>query len=203
MLRYEQELVASGHVTLAGIDEAGRGPLAGPVVAAAVILPWNQPIPGVRDSKTVTPRERERLYYEIVGRASAIGLGVVDVGDIDRINIFRATVKAMEQAVNRLNAQPDAVLVDAVVLPGVSVPQRAIVHGDATSYLIAAASIVAKVARDRFMADYHTRYPQYEFAVHKGYGTPRHLEQLLRLGPCPIHRRTFRRVLSKTVSNGR
>lgn len=201
MLRYEHELVASGYVNIAGIDEAGRGPLAGPVVAAAVILPWSQPIPGVRDSKTVTPRERERLYYEIVGRASAIGLGVVDVGDIDRINIFRATVKAMEQAVNCLNAQPDAVLVDAVALPGVPFPQRAIVHGDATSYLIAAASIVAKVARDRFMIDYDARYPQYEFAVHKGYGTPRHLERLAHLGPCRIHRRTFRPVLHQAVGD--
>lgn len=197
MLRHEQELVAAGYITLAGIDEAGRGPLAGPVVAAAVILPWSHPIPGVRDSKTVRPRERERLYYEIVGRASAIGLGVVDVGDIDRINIFRATVKAMEQAVICLNAEPDAVLVDAVTLPRVSVPQRAIVHGDATSYLIAAASIVAKVARDCFMTDYDTRYPQYEFSVHKGYGTQRHLERLARLGPCRIHRRTFRPVLEK------
>jgi len=123
VLRHEQELVAAGYITLAGIDEAGRGPLAGPVVAAAVILPWSYPIPGVRDSKTVRPHERERLYYEIVGRASAIGLGVVDVGDIDRINIFRATVKAMEQAVICLNGEPDAVLVDAVTLPGVAVPQ--------------------------------------------------------------------------------
>ena len=203
MLRHEQELVAAGYVTLAGIDEAGRGPLAGPVVAAAVILPWSQPIPRVRDSKTVTPRERERLYYEIVGRASAIGLGVVDVGDIDRINIFRATVKAMEQAVSCLNAQPDAVLVDAVALPGIPLPQRAIVHGDATSYLIAAASIVAKVARDRFMIDYDARYPQYEFAVHKGYGTQRHLERLARLGPCRIHRRTFRPVLRRAAGDAR
>ncbi len=203
MLRHEQELVASGYHTLAGLDEAGRGPLAGPVVAAAVILPWNRPIPGVRDSKTVPPRERERLYYEIVGRAAAIGLGVVDVRDIDRMNIFRATVKAMEQAVFRLNIHPDAVLVDAMALPGVPIPQRAIVHGDATSYLIAAASIVAKVARDRFMTDYHARYPQYEFAVHKGYGTPRHLQRLARLGPCPLHRRTFRGVAGGRVDDER
>lgn len=202
MLKYEQELVASGHITIAGIDEAGRGPLAGPVVAAAVILPWDRLIPGVRDSKIVTPRERERLYYEIVGRASAVGLGVVDGRDIDRINIFRATVKAMEQAVHRLHLQPDAVLVDAMSLPGIRMPQRAIVHGDATSYLIAAASIVAKVARDRFMTDYHVRYPQYEFGVHKGYGTPRHLDRLMRLGPCPIHRRTFRRVVTETAGHG-
>jgi ribonuclease HII len=202
VLKYEQELVASGYITIAGIDEAGRGPLAGPVVAAAVILPWDRLIPGVRDSKIVPPRERERLYYEIVGRASAVGLGVVDVRDIDRINIFRATVKAMEQAVHRLNIQPDAVLVDAMSLPGIKVPQRAIVHGDATSYLIAAASIVAKVSRDRFMTDYHARYPRYEFAVHKGYGTPRHLERLVRLGPCPIHRRTFRRVMTETAGDG-
>ena len=202
MLRHERELVASGYVTLAGIDEAGRGPLAGPVVAAAVVLPWRHPIPGVRDSKTVPPRERERLYYEIVGRASAIGLGVVDVGDIDRINIFRATLKAMEQAVHCLNAQPDALLVDALVLPGLPLPQRAIVHGDATSYLIAAASIVAKVARDSLMMDYHTRYPKYEFAWHKGYGTARHLDRLARLGPCPVHRRSFRPVLSRAFGDG-
>lgn len=203
MLRYEQELVASGYVTIAGIDEAGRGPLAGPVVAAAVILPWNRSIiPGVRDSKTVPPRDRERLYYEIVGRALAIGLGVVDVKVIDRINIFRATVKAMEQAVLRLNIQPDAVLVDAMSLPGITLPQRAIVHGDAVSYLIAAASIVAKVARDWFMSDYDARYPRYEFAAHKGYGTPRHLDRLVRLGPCPIHRRTFSPVSAETADHG-
>lgn len=203
MLRHEQDLITSGYLTLAGVDEAGRGPLAGPVVAAAVILSYKRPISGVRDSKTVPPQERERLYYEIVGRAAAIGLGVVDVRDIDRINIYRATVKAMEQAVRRLNVQPDAVLVDAMTLPGVLLPQRAIVHGDATSYLIAAASIVAKVARDRFMADYHARYPQYEFAAHKGYGTARHRERLAQLGPCPLHRRTFRGVSGDTVGDER
>jgi ribonuclease HII len=194
VLGHERELASAGYATLAGIDEAGRGPLAGPVVAAAVVLPWVRPIPGVRDSKVVPPRERERLYYEIIHQAVAIGIGVVSVGDIERINILRATVKAMEQAVFCLSCQPDALLIDAVTLGGVSLPQRAIVRGDATSYLIAAASIVAKVTRDRFFVDYNVRYPDYDFAAHKGYGTPGHLERLTTHGPCPIHRRTFRRV---------
>jgi ribonuclease HII len=194
VLTHEQELAASGFQTLAGIDEAGRGPLAGPVVAAAVILPWSRPIRGVRDSKTVPPRERERLYYEIVGQALAVGIGVASVGDIERINIFRATVRAMEQAVLRLSVPPDALLIDAVSLHGVSLPQRAIVRGDATSYLIAAASIIAKETRDRFFFDYNLRYPHYDFVAHKGYGTPGHLARLATLGPSPIHRRTFRGV---------
>jgi ribonuclease HII len=194
VLRHERELEASGYASLAGVDEAGRGPLAGPVVAAAVILPWRRPISGVRDSKLLSPTQRERLYYEIVGRSKAVGIGVVHVREIERVNIYRATVMAMEQAVIRLTVRPDALLVDAVPLRGLPYLQRAIIHGDATSYLIAAASIVAKVARDRFMTDYDARYPNYEFAVHKGYGTPRHLERLERFGPCPIHRRTFQGV---------
>lgn len=194
MLRHERELEASGYANLAGVDEAGRGPLAGPVVAAAVILPWRRPISGVRDSKLLSPTQRERLYYEIVGCSKAVGIGVVHVREIERVNIYRATVMAMEQAVLRLTVRPDALLVDAVPLRGLPYRQRAIIHGDATSYLIAAASIVAKVARDRFMTDYDARYPDYEFAVHKGYGTSRHLERLERFGPCPIHRRTFQGV---------
>jgi ribonuclease HII len=202
VLTHERELVASGHGTLAGIDEAGRGPLAGPVVAAAVILPLSRPIPGVRDSKTVPARERERLHYEIIGRALAVGVGVVGVGEIERINIFRATVKAMEQAVRCLSIQPDALLIDAIALRDVSLPQRAIIRGDASSYLIAAASIVAKVTRDRFFGDYEIRYPGYEFSRHKGYGTPAHLDRLTALGPCPIHRRTFRGVSSGAAGDG-
>ncbi|MFZ5861606.1 MAG: ribonuclease HII [Nitrospirota bacterium] len=194
MLTHERELVASGYATLAGIDEAGRGPLAGPVVAAAVILPLSRPIPGVRDSKTVPPPERERLHYEIIGRALAVGVGVVGVREIERVNIFRATIQAMEQAIRCLSVQPDALLIDAIALREVLLPQRAIIRGDASSYLIAAASIVAKVTRDRLVADYDVRYPGYEFSRHKGYGTPAHLDRLSTLGPTPVHRRTFHRV---------
>jgi ribonuclease HII len=202
VLTHERELVATGYATLAGIDEAGRGPLAGPVVAAAVILPLSRPITGVRDSKTVPPRERERLHYEIIGRALAVGVGVVGVGEIERINIFRATMKAMEQAVRCLSIQPDALLIDAIALRDVLLPQRAVIRGDSSSYLIAAASIVAKVTRDRFFSDYEVRYPGYEFARHKGYGTPAHLDRLTALGPCPIHRRTFRGVRREAVPDG-
>ena len=202
MLTHERELVATGYATIAGIDEAGRGPLAGPVVAAAVILPLSRPIAGVRDSKTVPPRERERLHYEIIGRALAVGVGVVGVGEIERMNIFRATMKAMEQAVRCLSIQPDALLIDAIALRDVLLPQRAVIRGDSSSYLIAAASIVAKVTRDRFFADYEVRYPGYEFARHKGYGTPTHLDRLTALGPCPIHRRTFRGVRREAAPDG-
>lgn len=194
MLTHERQLRAAGFSAIAGIDEAGRGPLAGPVVAAAVILPWGRPIPGVRDSKVVPPPERERLYHHILEAAIAVGVGMVGARDIERINILRATIAAMEQAVSRLSMVPDALLIDAVPLRRLHVPQRAIVHGDAVSYSIAAASIVAKVIRDRLMEDYHTRYPHYGFSLHKGYGTPLHMERLSRYGACPIHRITFRGV---------
>lgn len=194
MLTHERQLSAAGFSSIAGIDEVGRGPLAGPVVAAAVILPWRRPIRGVRDSKEVPPTERERLYHQILESAIAVGVGMVGPREIERINILQATIVAMEEAVSRLGIAPDALLIDAVPLRRLDTPQRAVIHGDAVSYLIAAASIVAKVIRDRLMEDYHVRYPRYGFSGHKGYGTPLHVECLSRHGSCPIHRRTFRGV---------
>lgn len=199
MLTYERKLAAIGFRRIAGIDEAGRGPLAGPVVAAAVILPWRRPIAGVRDSKVVPPVERERLYYQILQSAVAVGVGMVEPRDIERVNVLQATIGAMEQAVSRLSISPDALLVDAVSLRRLALPQRAVIRGDALSYVIAAASIVAKVTRDHLMDDYHRRYPRYGFRTHKGYGTPAHLDCLARYGPCPIHRRTFRGVIPEGV----
>jgi len=195
MLTYERKLAAVGFRRIAGIDEAGRGPLAGPVVAAAVILPWRRPIAGVRDSKVVPPAERERLYYQILQSAVAVGVGMVEPRDIERVNVLQATIGAMEQAVSRLSISPDALLVDAVPLRRLALPQRAVIRGDALSYVIAAASIVAKVTRDHLMDDYHRRYPRYGFRSHKGYGTSAHLDCLARYGACPIHRRTFRGVV--------
>jgi ribonuclease HII len=194
MVTHERELDAGGCVRIAGVDEAGRGPLAGPVVAAAVILPWSRLIDGVRDSKLIPPPEREQLYHRILEKAVAVGVGIVGARDIERINILQATIGAMEEAVSRLSVLPDALLIDAVPLPRLPVLQRAIIGGDRLSYLIASASIVAKVVRDRLMDDYHVRYPRYGFDVHKGYGTPAHLDRLARYGACPIHRRTFRGV---------
>ncbi|MEO5657298.1 MAG: ribonuclease HII [Nitrospiria bacterium] len=200
MLTHERQLSAAGFSWIAGIDEVGRGPLAGPVVAAAVILPWRRPIRGVRDSKEVPATERERLYHQILESALAVGVGMVGPREIERINILQATIVAMEEAVSRLGIVPDALLIDAVTLRRLDTPQRAIIHGDAVSYLIAAASIVAKVIRDRLMEDYHVRYPRYGFSGHKGYGTPFHVERLSRHGSCPIHRRTFRGV-TPTATN--
>jgi ribonuclease HII len=194
MVTHERELDAGGCVRIAGVDEAGRGPLAGPVVAAAVILPWSRLIDGVRDSKLIPPPEREQLYHRILEKAVAVGVGIVGARDIERINILQATIGAMEEAVSRLSVPPDALLIDAVPLPRLPVLQRAIIGGDRLSYLIASASIVAKVVRDRLMDDYHVRYPRYGFDVHKGYGTPAHLDRLARYGACAIHRRTFRGV---------
>ena len=194
MVTHERELDAGGCVRIAGVDEAGRGPLAGPVVAAAVVLPWSRLIDGVRDSKLIPPPEREQLYHRILEKAVAVGVGIVGARDIERINILQATIGAMEEAVSRLSVPPDALLIDAVPLPRLPVLQRAIIGGDRLSYLIASASIVAKVVRDRLMDDYHVRYPRYGFDVHKGYGTPAHLDCLARYGACPIHRRTFRGV---------
>jgi len=201
MLVHERALRAAGYRTLAGLDEAGRGPLAGPVVAAAVVLPWDRPITRVRDSKQIPPIERERLCHEILERATAVGLGIVGVRDIERLNIFQATVLAMELAVTRLSDRPDALLIDAMSLRRIDVPQRAIVRGDRASYLIAAASIVAKVTRDRLMDDYHARYPVFGFDAHRGYGTLYHRHQLARRGGCAIHRRTFRWTAAGTGSD--
>jgi len=193
-LREERLLWQQGHSLVAGVDEAGRGPLAGPVVAAAVILhpqqqhSWSR---GLRDSKQMSPEQRLLFYERIHKEAWAVGVGVVSAQIIDEVGILRATKMAMTQALANLWVQPDAILIDALTLPKVEAPQKGLIKGDSRCLSIAAASIVAKVSRDGLMADYDGIYPGYGFARHKGYATPEHLRSLQRLGPCPIHRRSF------------
>lgn len=191
LFRFERELWACGVRWVAGCDEVGVGPLAGPVVAAAVVMSPTVDVAGVRDSKTLTARQREELARRIEAAAVSIGVGVVDATEIDRMNVLRATLEAMRRAVNALHVKPDFLLVDARTVPGVAIPQRAIVDGDALSYSIAAASIVAKVRRDAMMRQWHEQYPQYGFDRNMGYGTREHLQALARFGPCPLHRRSF------------
>ena len=177
---------------IAGVDEAGRGPLAGPIVAAAVILPLSCRLPGLDDSKKLTPLQRERLFVEIKRQAIAIGLAAVGHRQIDKINIGRANLLVMELAVLKLKIKPEYLLLDGGrYRVALSLPQMGINGGDGRSTSIAAASVMAKVTRDRLMAEYHLRYPEYGFDRHKGYGTRRHLLALARCGPCPIHRRSF------------
>ncbi len=180
---------------MAGLDEAGRGPLAGPVVAAAVVLGPGTRIAGVDDSKRLTPEERESLYVVIRARAVAIGVGMVDAETIDRVNILQATRRAMGLALGGLGLEPELVLTDFVALDGLRCPQRNLVNGDQRSATVAAASIIAKVTRDRMMAEADREYPQYGFGRHKGYATLEHLAALIMHGPCPLHRRTFNGVI--------
>ncbi|MEE9286339.1 MAG: ribonuclease HII [Dehalococcoidia bacterium] len=202
----ERAFKKQGLALVAGVDEAGRGPLAGPVVAAAVILPegWllgsngrrrrervRRPESLLNDSKQLTPRQRAMLFDLIASRAVAYGVGLVPAGQIDRMGIVPSTRLAMRRAVDCLARRPDALLVDYVDLSEIGLPCRAVVHGDARCGSIAAASVVAKVSRDRMMEAMDRRYPGYGFARHKGYGTREHLQRLRELGPCPIHRRTF------------
>jgi ribonuclease HII len=191
MLVYERLAWQQGYAILAGVDEAGRGPLAGPVVAAACILDSSKPILGLNDSKKLTPSGRNRLYQQIISRAIAWQVGFADHEIIDQINILQATCQAMRQAVCGLSQKPELLLIDAVKLSNVEQPVWPIIRGDGLSVSIAAASILAKVTRDRLMDEYDQLYPEYGFAQHKGYGTPVHYEALLKYGPCPIHRRTF------------
>ena len=180
-----------GYRHIAGLDEAGRGPLAGPVVAAAVLLPRRCRLPGLNDSKQVGESDRVRLFAEIVRRATGVGIGAATEAEIDRLNILQATRLAMRRALQALPLQPDFLLLDAVTLSGLSVPQRSIIKGDGLSCSIAAASIIAKVTRDRIMTRLGDELPGYGFERHKGYGTPQHLTAIARQGPCPIHRRSF------------
>lgn len=182
-------------MSVAGLDEAGRGPLAGPVVAAAVVLGPGTRIAGVDDSKRLTPEERESLYPVIHARAVAVGVGVVDAETIDRVNILQATRRAMGLALGSLGVEPELVLTDFVALDGLRCPQRNLVNGDQRSATVAAASIIAKVTRDRMMAEADRAYPQYGFGRHKGYATLEHLAALIMHGPCPLHRRTFNGVI--------
>jgi ribonuclease HII len=201
-LELEHEFLAQGHRLIAGVDEAGRGAWAGPVIAAAVILPLDKPQvlrelveAGVDDSKTLTPRQRERLYHLIREKAVAVGMGGVSARFIDRDGILKATRKAMQRAISILPAPPEALLIDAVDLSSlVPLPQRFLPFGDSLSLSIAAASIVAKVSRDAFMAQLDALYPGYDFARHKGYGTRRHREALERIGASELHRKSFRPV---------
>ncbi|MDH4300905.1 MAG: ribonuclease HII [Nitrospira sp.] len=188
---FERVARLCGYRRIAGIDEAGRGPLAGPVVAAAVILPTRCRLLGINDSKQLSAKDREQVYTAILEQAVGVGVGSADVAEIDQLNILEATRLAMRRAVEQLVPPPDYVLIDAVVLPGFKVPTRPIIKGDTLSVSIAAASIIAKVTRDRLMARYHEIFPEYGFLSHKGYGTAEHLERLARHGPCAIHRRTF------------
>lgn len=176
---------------VAGIDEAGRGPLAGPVVAAAVILPKDIFLPFLNDSKKVTEKRRDVLFDEIKQNAIAYGIGIASNTLIDEINILQATYEAMREAVNALEKTPDILLVDAVHIPDINIKQVGIVKGDAKSVNIAAASILAKVTRDRLMAEYDKIYPEYGFASNKGYGTATHIAALKEVGPCAIHRKSF------------
>ena len=188
---FEVEARRCGYRYIAGLDEAGRGPLAGPVVAAAVIFPHRCRVLGLNDSKQLTAAERDHLYAAIRDRATMVGVGSATEKEIDRINILEATRLAMRRAIGSLPLVPDFLLLDALTLPALSLPQRAIITGDCLSVSIAAASIVAKVTRDRMMEHYHAEYPEYNFLSHKGYSTPEHLRLLTRHGPCAIHRRTF------------
>jgi ribonuclease HII len=191
---YEKKARGKGYLTIAGIDEAGRGPLAGPVVAAVVILPDRFPSADVNDSKQLSPVQRDRLYELIYAQAVAVGIGIVDAIEIDRINILRASLLAMVMAASNLDPAPDCLLVDGNFPVPLALAQQTIVKGDALSLSIAAASIVAKVTRDRLMSRYDQDYPQYGFAGHKGYGTHTHREAIVRHGCCPIHRRSFKGV---------
>lgn len=187
----ERSLFAQGIHPIAGIDEAGRGPLAGPVCAAAVILPEGLVIEGLSDSKKLSDKKRRALYDIIINQAVAYGIALVDEKTVDEINILQATFLAMRQAAEQLTVQPALALVDGNRAPGLRVPVQTVVKGDSLSANIAAASILAKVTRDRLMERLDAEYPQYGFAVHKGYGTKAHYAALREYGPCPIHRMTF------------
>ena len=189
-MREYEDIYAACHA-ICGIDEAGRGPLAGPVVAGAVILPKDCEILFLNDSKKLSEKRRDALYDEIREKAVAWSVGIVGPDVIDEINILQATYQAMRQAVAGLSVEPDLLLNDAVTIPGIAVDQIPIVKGDAKSVSIAAASIMAKVTRDRMMAEYDIAYPEYGFAKHKGYGTAAHIAAIREFGPCPIHRRSF------------
>ena len=196
---YEKQAIAEGYTTVCGIDEAGRGPLCGPVCAAAVILPVDCEIEGINDSKKLSEKKREKLYDEIIRKAVCYAVSMVPADVIDEINILQATFLAMRNAVSGLSVQPDIALIDGNQKPGLTIEERTIVKGDAKSISIAAASILAKVTRDRYMLEADTKYPEYKFAQHKGYGTKLHYEMLAKYGLCPEHRRTF---LKKILGDG-
>lgn len=196
---YENSLSQLGQVSIAGVDEVGRGPLAGPVVAAAVIFPQGVFIPGVTDSKKLTPQKRELLFPLIKAKALSIGLGLLSPKEIDRINILQASLKAMEEAISRLKVKPDLVLVDGNRPLTLSCRQECLIQGDSRSHAVGAASIVAKVVRDKLMESWHPRFPQYNFFKNKGYGTAEHLLALKKYGVCPLHRLSFKGTISDEI----
>ena len=198
---YEMEHWKNGKLYIAGVDEAGRGPLAGPVVAAAVIFPLGVEIDGVNDSKQLSAKERERLFDIINEKAISVGVGIVEHTIIDEVNILNATFRSMHEAIGKLTNQPDHLLIDGPRFAGANIPFTTIINGDAKCFSIAAASIIAKVTRDRLMKEYDKQYPQYGFAKHKGYGTKAHLEAIKKPGPCEIHRRSFRMPMKLVEEN--
>ena len=188
---YEKQLRLQGVTLIAGIDEAGRGPLAGPVVAAAVILPEHFDLLGLTDSKKLSAKKREQLFGPIRQQALAVGVGFVHAEEVDEINILQATLRSMCQAVSRLKIEPQYLLIDGITPVPLSHPQQTIKKGDSRSLSIAAASVIAKVVRDRMMVVYDRHYPQYGFAGHKGYGSAKHRALIAEHGPCPLHRKSF------------
>ena len=203
----EQKLYTDDIKYIAGIDEAGRGPLAGPVVVGVVILPKDSMIEGINDSKKVSEKKREKIYDQILEEAIAWGVGIVDQKEIDELNILNATKKAVTMAINSLKQKPDLILVDALTgIDTLGIPYKSIIKGDAKEYSIAAASIIAKVTRDRIMKQWDEVYPEYGFAGHKGYGTAAHIKAIKEFGPCILHRKTFIKnfviTASKRTKNG-
>ncbi|WP_394707315.1 ribonuclease HII [uncultured Desulfobacter sp.] len=194
MLAFENQAMLNGYKVIAGVDEAGRGPLAGPVVSAAVILPENFDVSGINDSKKLSEKKREALFPVIQKRAIAFGIGLADHKEIDQINILQASLLSMKRAVEALSVTPDYLLVDGKFNIACTIDQRSVIKGDALSLSIAAASILAKVTRDRIMADLDLQYPEYGFKRHKGYPTKAHKDAILTHGPCPVHRRSFKGV---------
>ena len=191
MLEIEHRLYDKGYINIAGIDEAGRGPLCGPVVAAAVISPKDKKIEGVNDSKKLTEKKREKLYDDIMNEAVAVGVGISEVDVIEKVNILNATKIAMKKAIENLKVKPDYCLIDGNQMIDIVIDAETVVSGDAKSESIAAASIIAKVTRDRMLIDYDKLYPEYGFAKHKGYGTKAHIEAIKKYGLTPIHRPSF------------
>lgn len=191
LYNFEEKLYDEGATYICGVDEAGRGPLAGPVVVCACIMPEFSRIEGINDSKQLSAKKREELYKLIIKEALAYNVVYVSIEDVDKLNIYQATKKGMLEAIEGLKIKPDHVLIDAMKLDELETPHTSIIHGDALSASIAAASIIAKVTRDNYMNKMDIKYPNYGFKKHKGYGTKAHLEALEKLGPCPIHRKTY------------
>ncbi|HCC04186.1 MAG TPA: ribonuclease HII [Clostridiales bacterium] len=190
--KIDKEFFDKGVKYIAGIDEAGRGPLAGPVVVASVILPQDSMIEGINDSKKVSEAKREKLYDLIINEAISYGIGIIYQDEIDEINILQATKKGLTEAIKQMEIKPNIIMVDALSgIDTLGIPYKSIIKGDAKCYSIAAASILAKVTRDRIMREWDKIYPEYGFGSHKGYGTAKHITAIKEFGPCPIHRRTF------------